>query len=364
MKQPWDGFLMPKERASSLLETESFADRRILITGAGGYIGSAIARAISPAGPARLLLLDTAEHGLYSLQQHLTGSRYAPRCDFVVGSVCDDVLVRELFDLHRPEIVFHAAALKHVPLMESNPFAAAETNALGTLTIANAAARAGAKRFVLLSTDKAVDPVSIMGATKRIAERIVLADRSPTRMLAVRLGNVLGSSGSVAPLFAQQIARGGPVTVTHPEASRYFLSLAEAIRWLLLAASSEQRPGILVPAVDPPRRIDDLARFLIRVLAPAGPPIDIAYTGLRPGDKLHEHMTSPREIVFGDAGQMQAIEGPDVPGLQLFNALDRVRAAVRQRDLQQLLGAIAQIVPEYQAEHSLQAQSEALEPRI
>ncbi len=222
---------------------ESLAGKRVLLTGAGGFIGSALSKELAKADPAELILLDAGELGLYDLDYNLQRAGVAFRRRLVVGSVRDSALIDQIFRQHRPQVVFHAAACKHVPLMEANPFTAASTNILGTQLIVEAAAVTCAEQCILLSTDKAVDPDSIMGATKRVAEMILLAQCSPTRMKALRLGNVLGSSGSVVPLFLDQISRGGPVTVTDPRATRYFLTVREAVRHLLATLSIPTSPA-------------------------------------------------------------------------------------------------------------------------
>ena len=219
-------FVLDRARATASLE-----GKRILVTGAGGSIGSALARSLVAFAPRQLVLLEAAEHSLYEIDAALPHE-----LDFVpvLGSVTQPALLKELFARHQPQIVYHAAAYKHVPLMEQNPFAAIENNALGTSVLVEAARAGGVEQFILLSTDKAVDPVSIMGASKRIGELIVLAAGGK----AVRLGNVLGSEGSIVPLFLKQIASGLPLTVTHASMRRYFLTISDAVTLLLHAASS------------------------------------------------------------------------------------------------------------------------------
>ena len=337
--EPWDGFLTPSPAPAIVIDPQVFAGKRVLITGAGGYIGSALARALGRLALDQLVLLDAAEFGLYQLEQDLQAAVY------VVGSVCDEALVRELFALHRFDLVFHAAALKHVPLMESNPLAAVETNGMGADVIAKAAAEQNVERLVLLSTDKAVDPISIMGASKRLAELIALANASATTMVAVRLCNVLGSSGSVAPRFVEQIRRGAPVTVTHPQATRYFLSLEETVQLLLLAASTSTGTELVIPKLGSPTKIVDLARFLIDESKN-----EILYTQLRPGDKLHETMLSARENLRMEtsAAALLTVASPSLHPVQLRGILARLRESLRLRDRHALLEALCEAVPEYQ----------------
>lgn len=346
----WKGFVPDVVLPLGPQELDGFREKRVLITGAGGYLGSALARALSTQSIRRLVLIDTAEHGLYKLEQRLRRTAAATNAVYVVGSVCDRALMQELFATHAPQIVLHAAALKHVPLMESNPLAAAETNALGTELMVKAAKRHGAESFVLLSTDKAVGPISVMGATKRIAEQLVMSQYLQTNgsaFRAVRLCNVLGSTGSVAPLFSRQVALGGPVTVTHPEATRFFLSRLDAVNLLLRAALVRSRTGLMVPVVGLPRSVLDLAEYAIAASCRKCE-IEVRYTGLREADKLNEQLVHAEETVEAAA---------DLPGLlnvqsefseeELFGAMAEVRAAVFQRDRVRLIRAIQRAVPGY-----------------
>lgn len=350
----WTSFTgQPKPRPRLQDLPDTVAGKRILVTGAGGFIGTAVTKALATLGPAELILLDHGELGLHHLERDLP-SHQPTR--FVVGSVLDTDLLNEVFDHHRPQIVIHAAACKHVPLMEANPFAAASTNVLGTDAIVRIASASRAEQFLLLSTDKAVEPVSIMGATKHLAERVTLRSQpgSDTTRKVLRLGNVLGSSGSVVPLFLSQIAHGGPVTVTHPDITRYFLSIDDAVLHLLSALSPETPGGILVPEIGPPHRIQDLARFLIDQHAPANNSIGIAFTGLRPGDKLEERLLSSHETrtAFVQGG-LQLIQPPGLSPHTLVQALEDICAAVKTRNLHLLLQALEAIVPEYRPSHLL-----------
>ena len=322
--------------------------KRILVTGAGGSIGSALTNALAALGPSDLILLDISELGLYQLDRELGPTHPGVRLHLVVGSILDVPLLEEIFTTHRPHIVFHAAACKHVPLMELNPFSAATTNILGTQRILQAASAAAAEQCILLSTDKAVDPSSIMGATKRIAELIVLSQPGTPQSKALRLGNVLGSSGSVAPLFAAQISRGGPVTVAHPEATRFFLSAQSAVQHLLATLNVDTSPAILVAQPGAPQRIYDLAQFLIRRAAPEARNTEIVFTGLRPGDKLSEQMTSAHELLSpaGPNGLSIVRSATPLPP-SLPRALEQISDAVTRRDLKPLLDAIQLAVPEY-----------------
>ncbi len=240
----WAGILGRETTVDRPILIPGVAGRRVLVTGAGGFIGSEMARVFAASGAAEIVLLEIAEQALFDVDREMAarglGGRWVP----VLGSVCDRALLTAVFEQHRPEIVLHAAALKHVPLMERNPFAAVETNAVGTWRLARIAAEYSVRRMILISTDKAVAPHSIMGASKRIAELAMLAHPGTT---AVRLVNVIGSPGSVAPLFAEQIAQGGPVTVTHPAARRYFFTLDEVVALLAEVFESDGAHGVLVP---------------------------------------------------------------------------------------------------------------------
>ena len=281
--------------------------KTVLITGAGGSIGSELCRQVARFQPARLVLYELSEFNLYTVEQDL-GERF-PGLPLVrlIGDVKDLPHLRRSFAQWRPQVVFHAAAFKHVPLMEEdhNALAALRNKTLGTHHAALAAAEVGAERFVLISTDKAVNPTNVMGATKRAAEMVVsamAAEHPATRFMAVRFGNVLGSSGSVIPKFKEQIAKGGPVTVTHPDIIRYFMTIPEAARLVLQAAAIGQSGQVLVLDMGEPVRIVDLARDLIRLSGHSVDEIPIVFTGLRPGEKLFEEL-----LADGDATLPTAI---------------------------------------------------------
>jgi len=327
---------------------ENIAGKRVLVTGAGGFIGSALSRELAKADPAELVLLDVGELGLHQLDYDLQQAGVSLRKRLVVGSVRDSALIDQIFRQDTPQVVFHAAACKHVPLMEANPFTAASTNILGTQLIVETAVAAGAEQCILLSTDKAVDPDSIMGATKRVAELILLGKCSPTKMKALRLGNVLGSSGSVVPLFLDQISRGGPVTVTDSRATRYF------VQHLLATLAIPLSPAILVPDMGEAHSICDLARFLIARNSQNTTHVEITFTGLRPGDKVAERMISTREHLAAPAIKgLYRVQTSTIPSAQLSRCLEKIQAAVSERDLAPLLNAIQEIVPEYRPSNLL-----------
>lgn len=276
-----------------------FAGSRVLITGAAGSIGSELSRQVARFEPRALLLLDQDETGLFNIHGELHNSYGNLRCEPVVADVSDERRISQVFRVFRPEIVIHAAAYKHVPMMELHPSEAVKTNIFGTRVIANTAVKCGTERFVLISTDKSVNPTSIMGASKRAAELIVQDCNRQTAkgsFISVRFGNVLGSRGSVIPTFQGQIAKGGPVTVTHPEMKRYFMTIEEAVLLVLQAATIGQGGQVLVLDMGQPVKIADLARQLIRLngLIP-DQDIGIEYTGIRPGEKLFEDLLSAEE---------------------------------------------------------------------
>jgi FlaA1/EpsC-like NDP-sugar epimerase len=325
----------------------AYAGKCILITGAGGFIGSALAARLSQSAPRFLLALDNSEQNLYDLDLSLSElgvANFTP----ILGDVCDTVLLQEIMQRHRPNAIFHAAACKHVPLMECNPFSALHTNAVGTWRLANAAARAGVQHFLLISTDKAVKPASIMGATKRVAElALARPGDSAMRLQSLRLGNVLGSHGSVLPLFSRQIARGGPVTVTHAEAERYFFSLNETVQ-LILDATAEG-PGAFIPQLPPPTNIRNLAEQLIRdQRGSAHTPIAIQITQMRPGDKLREEFLNAEEISEPtQSPQLLRVNSAAPEDREFPAAMARLEAFVQQRNLRAALEVLCALVPEY-----------------
>lgn len=278
---------------------EFLRGKRVMVTGGGGSIGSELCRQIASCEPKELLLVDIYENSAYAIQQELR-RKYGDKLNLQVqiASVRDSKKMDALFERYRPEIVFHAAAHKHVPLMEDSPEEAVKNNVFGTFNVASSADRYGAERFVLISTDKAVNPTNVMGATKRVCEMIVqaMAQRSKTRFAAVRFGNVLGSNGSVIPLFKEQIACGGPVTVTHPDIVRYFMTISEAVSLVLEAGSMATGGEIFVLDMGKPMRILDLAENLIKLsgFIPYKD-IQIVFTGLRPGEKLFEELLMDEE---------------------------------------------------------------------
>jgi FlaA1/EpsC-like NDP-sugar epimerase len=334
--------------------TLSFTERCVLLTGAGGSIGSALAREIIKQEPRSLLLLEHSEGNLHQIDCDLSGAPGGDvRCP-ILGNVGDSALVAEIFEERKPEIVIHAAAFKHVPLMEWNAIAAVRNNALATNLLAKTARENGVISLVMVSTDKAVNPHSVMGASKRVAELALLrwsSGASPMR--AVRLGNVMGSQGSVVPRFLQQIAEGGPVTVTHPDVNRYFLRMEEAVELVLLAASMNGEGGIYIPDPGKPLRIVDLAKQLIRQAGVAGEDeIPVVMTGLWPGEKMSEEFISRCESV-GALNSMiherlSLIKGPRPADAEFDSAMAALQKSVDRRDLGSVLDDLRRLVPEYQ----------------
>jgi FlaA1/EpsC-like NDP-sugar epimerase len=279
--------------------SELFSGQTVLVTGAGGSIGSELCRQIARFGVARLVCVDVSEFGVYQLEQEMREAHPQMHGCYYTANVREIDRLRAIACRHRPTVVLHAAAYKHVPLMEElNEIEALRTNVLGTLHAARVAGECGARRFVMISTDKAVNPTNVMGASKRLAELIVqgVADEFPgTQYVSVRFGNVLGSSGSVVPLFTTQIARGGPVTVTHPEIVRYFMTIPEAAQLVLQAGLMGSSGQIFVLDMGEPMKVVELARMLIRLSGKTEQEIPIRYTGLRPGEKLYEELLADDE---------------------------------------------------------------------
>ncbi|HEX6367333.1 MAG TPA: nucleoside-diphosphate sugar epimerase/dehydratase [Longimicrobium sp.] len=327
--------------------------RTVMVTGGAGSIGSELARQVAGFAPRRLLVLDQAESPLYFANLELRAAH--PELDIIpiIADVTDAARMESVFARHRPDFVFHAAAYKHVPLMEDNPVEAVRNNVIGTLTVAQSAARYGAEKFVLISTDKAVYPSSVMGATKRLAEQIVLGwpalRASGTDFRAVRFGNVLGSDGSVIPVFKRQLAAGQPITVTHPEVTRYFMTIPEAVQLVLQSAALPDAQGrICMLEMGEPVRIVELAENLIR-LSGLEPYTDvpIVFTGLRPGEKLHEELMEAREATVPTAiSKVRVVQTVEPEAEALTSGLDRLAAAAAVGSSGDILDAIRALVPE------------------
>lgn len=328
-----------------------FRDKRVMITGAGGSIGSELSAQIAALNPQALVLFERHEEGLYNIDRKLRSEPAGPAELFpVIGDITDRERVREVMERFRPDIVFHAAAYKHVPLMESHPYEAYRTNVLGTKTVAEMARDANAGMFVLISTDKAVGPANIMGKTKKIAENVVrgLFNGNPgdTRYITVRFGNVLDSSGSVVPLFREQIKKGGPVTVTHPDITRYFMTIPEAVRLVLQASAIGDGGEVFVLDMGEPVKILDLARRMINLYGyRPGIDMDIRFTGLRPGEKLYEELFNPDEKIYKTAHPRINKAVPEIcVGPEMLEAIDSLRDPELFRDdsvIEELLSGIS-----------------------
>ncbi len=327
--------------------------KTVLVTGGGGSIGSELCRQIAQHNPKCLIIFDIYENGVYEVQQELKQKYPHLNMEVLIGSVRNTARVEEVFKLYRPDIVYHAAAHKHVPLMEVSPHEAIKNNVFGTLKVARAADEYGVRRFVLISTDKAVNPTNIMGASKRICEMIIqdMNRKSKTEYVAVRFGNVLGSNGSVVPLFKKQIEAGGPVTVTHPDIIRYFMTIPEAVSLVLQAGAYEKGGEIFVLDMGEPMKIDDLARNLIKLSGyRVDDEIKIEYTGLRPGEKMYEELLMNEEGLTETANKMIYIGKPiEIDDEKFEQQLEQLRAASKAEE-SDIRAEVAKIVPTYHYE--------------
>jgi len=322
----------------------------VLVTGAGGSIGSELCRQIARVGPQRLILVDQGETALFEIERELVDERGFAASIPVLADCKSRTKMNQVFERYQPGVVFHAAAYKHVPLMEANPLESVRNNALGTKVLVEAAAEHGAKRFVLISTDKAVNPKTVMGQSKALCEWIVEAygarEDVSTRYVAVRFGNVLGSSGSVIPIFRRQIAKGGPVTLTHPEMTRYFMTIPEAASLVVQAGSIGGRGDVFVLDMGDPVRILDLAMQMIR-LSGKDPEhdIDIEIVGSRPGEKLHEELWGEREVAEPTLHpKIMRVSGPIVDAVWLQDELAELERLVREGETLETVSRLAMMM--------------------
>jgi FlaA1/EpsC-like NDP-sugar epimerase len=307
--------------------------KTVLVTGAGGSIGSELCRQLTLLGPQRLILVELGEGGLFEIERELVGERGFSAAVPVLADVGNPTKMRQVFERYQPEVVFHAAAYKHVPLMEANPLESVRNNALATKVVADAAVAHGAARFVLVSTDKAVNPKTVMGQSKAVCEWVVEAYGArtdvSTRFVAVRFGNVLGSSGSVIPIFRRQIARGGPVTVTHPEMTRFFMTIPEAASLVIQAGAIGGEGHVFVLDMGEPVKIVDLAEQMIRLSGKEAGEIGIDFVGARPGEKLHEELWGEGEQVFATAHpKIRRVSGPVIDAAWLDEELAELERLV------------------------------------
>jgi FlaA1/EpsC-like NDP-sugar epimerase len=343
--------------------------RRVIVTGAGGTIGSELARQVAAFGPGTLILLDNGEYALWQIDLELAETHPQVNRRTLIADIRDEARIRAIFEDMRPELVFHAAALKHVPMVEANPLEGMATNAAGTRHVADAARATGALAMVLISTDKAVNPTSVMGASKRLAEMYCQAldisartAHQGMRCITVRFGNVLGSTGSVVPLFQRQLARGGPLTVTHPDMQRYFMTVREAVGLVLQASvlgvggaalPSGENGGIFVLDMGEPVKIVDLARQIIR-LAGLQPEqdVEIRFTGLRPGEKLYEELFHGKEppVPTGYPGLLMASPRTADPAI-VARAIEEIGHACRGGQVKLALTLLGRLIPEF--EHNI-----------
>ena len=333
--------------------SELFAGQTVLVTGAGGSIGSELCRQIARFGVARLVCVDVSEFAIYQLEQDLREAHPQMQGVYYTANVRELERLRVITQAQQPAVVFHAAAYKHVPLMEElNEIEAVQTNVLGTLNMARVAGECGAKRFVLVSTDKAVNPTNVMGASKRLAEQVVqgvAALHPDTQYVSVRFGNVLGSSGSVVPLFTRQIARGGPVTVTHPQIVRYFMTIPEASQLVLQAGLMGQSGQIFVLDMGEPVKIVELARMLIRLSGRTEQEIPITFTGLRPGEKLFEELLANDETSVPTPHPKLRVANTSGPLPEIDAVLGWVTQAGPAPSASELRAWLRRLVPEYTA---------------
>ncbi len=331
---------------------EYIRDQTILVTGAGGSLGSELCRQIARFGPSPLILLDCAENNLFQVEMEF--SRDYPRVKYIpiLGNILNSTLLDNIFQAHHPGVVFHAAAYKHVPMMELNPWEAIQNNIQGTQCLLEAARHYGAERFVFVSTDKAVRPTNVMGASKRVGELLTqsYSRENHGRFMSVRFGNVIGSSGSVIPLFHDQIKKGGPVTVTHPEVTRFFMTIPEAAQLILQAGAMGEGGEIFILDMGTPIRIADLAKDLIRLSGfEPGRDIEIQFTGLRPGEKLYEELITEGEgIVTTPHEKILVLRGNSIQRDAFRSKISDLCRLAAKQDALKIKEKIKEIVPEYQ----------------
>lgn len=329
--------------------------RKVMVTGGGGSIGGELARQIYRFGPKSLILLDHSENGLFHINLELEGKLLGVEIKLVVADIRDRDKMDKIFKKYVPEVVFHAAAHKHVPMMEYHPDEAVSNNIIGTKNVAELAGKYGAERVVMISTDKAINPTSVMGASKRVAEMVVkdLGSKSNTKFVAVRFGNVLESNGSVVPMFKQQIAEGGPVTVTDREVKRYFMTLPEASQLVIQAGALGTGGEVFVLDMGEPIKVLDMAEELIRLSGlEVGEDIEIKIVGLRPGEKMFEEILTEEERsgVLGDSGHEKIFiaKVEEVEGEKLEKDIKELERLAKEMDSEGIVRKLQEIVPSYQ----------------
>jgi FlaA1/EpsC-like NDP-sugar epimerase len=333
--------------------------KTILITGCGGSIGSELCRQVLKYQPRNLILLDSSESNLFNIQMEMQNENYCRHCNAILGLVQDEALMNDIFEKYKPEVVFHAAAYKHVPMLEKNPWQAVFNNIIGSRVVMEMAVKHHVDRFVLVSTDKAVRPTNVMGTSKRVTELIMQCQQgNGTRFMAVRFGNVVGSSGSVIPLFRRQIEQGGPVTVTHPEVNRFFMTIPEASQMILQAGTMGEGGEIFILRMGTPVKIADMARDLIR-LSGKEPDVDIkiVYIGLREGEKLYEELITVGEdilptnhekvMVLSSNVLLNGAKNQQEAQKYLYHELDELSKIAARHDAKGIKIKLKEIVPEY-----------------
>jgi len=332
-------------------------DRVVLITGSAGSIGSELARQITKFNPKKIILLDNAETPLYDIDLELKESLHFFDFEIVIGSITNEYRIRKIFEVFHPSIVFHAAAYKHVPLMENNPTEAVFNNVFGTKVIADLSVEFGVDKFVMISTDKAVNPTNVMGASKRIAEiYIQTLDRSKsTHFITTRFGNVLGSNGSVIPRFKKQIEHGGPVTITHPEVTRFFMTIPEACQLVLEAGAMGEGGEIFIFDMGKSVKIIDLAKKMIKLSGlTLGRDIQLNFTGLRPGEKLYEELLANKEnTIITHHPQIMVAKVREYDPITIFNQIDKLIDSLPLHNNFALVGLMKEIVPEFESKNSI-----------
>ena len=336
---------------------EQVKGKTMLVTGAAGSIGSEIVRQLIKFEPHNIVLFDQAETPMYDIEMELRDSQSASNITIVIGDITDEQRVKEVFELYKPEIVYHAAAYKHVPMMENNPVEAVRNNVLGTRLIADMAVKYGVSRFVMVSTDKAVNPTNVMGASKRIAEIYTqsLNGKSATRFITTRFGNVLGSNGSVIPRFKKQIEDGGPITVTHPQITRYFMTIPEACQLVLEAGASGKGGEIFIFDMGESVKIVDLAKKMIKLSGlELGKDIQIVYTGLRPGEKLYEELLANKENTIPTPHpQIMVAKVREYNHDEANSKIDAFVPLIAEQDNYKVVKQMKEIVPEFLSQNSI-----------
>ena len=333
------------------------ANKTILITGAGGSIGSEMVRQIAEFPHKKIILIDQAETALYNLEVELKESYVSANFEFILVDIQNAARMNKIFNHFKPDIVFHAAAYKHVPVMEENPYEAISTNVNGTKIIADLSIECNVQKFVMVSTDKAVNPTNVMGASKRIAEMYIqsLNQKAKTKFITTRFGNVLGSNGSVIPLFNEQISKGGPVTITHPDITRYFMTIPEACQLVLEAGNMGKGGEIYIFDMGDSIKIVDLAKKMIMLSGlTLGKDIQIVYTGLRPGEKLFEELLNNQEnTIPTHHPKIMIAKVQQTDAAEISNAVDSIIKQLTEQDNYSLVKKMKDIVPDYISQNSV-----------